>query len=72
MLGLASTIPKYELDQLIVRHSPEGESKRVLTMLNGEMTATSDFRKFGNTTQEARTPEMRNRTPNKKVSAEFE
>ena len=40
-------------------------------MINGEMTATSEFRKFGNSTQ-SYTPDMRNRTPNKRVSADFE
>ncbi|CAK68513.1 unnamed protein product (macronuclear) [Paramecium tetraurelia] len=74
LLSLIGQIEKRELESLIIKLAPEGECKRIMTIINGESTTTSEFRRFGATqTKEARTPELRNRTPNnKKLSADFE
>lgn len=63
---------KRDLDVLIKKVVPEQDQKRVLTILDRGYEATGiEFRKLGatfdrmgNKTPEARTPELRNRTPN--------
>ncbi|CAD8204105.1 unnamed protein product [Paramecium pentaurelia] len=74
LLSLMNQIDKRELESLIIKLAPDGECKRIMTIINGESTTTSEFRKFGTTqTKEAKTPELRNRTPNnKKLSTDFE
>lgn len=40
---------KRELESLIIKLAPDGECKRIMTIINGESTTTSEFRKFGAT-----------------------